>query len=359
MAKHADFGGSGEILTRPRYFPRQVVTAADLNGEQGYFRELLRRHNRYLHGCGVVCGLEVLVGKDASGGPVVRVTPGHAIDPQGNDIHVPIQLTLKLGQASAGGACTGGEARCVYLALRYDEVLIEPVPTLVDDCTPGAAQEPSRARASFELACLTDLPEGCWATPPCGVLTWEISRSKPAADPGSVPPDCPPEGRDPWVVLAALDLNALGHVVNVDYGVRRQVLSMQILVDALRCLLPRIDRITPPAGMQDSSLIAFVIGERLRGATAVRFSAQGIAAEVLAAYGQDNRVAVRLWIEPDAPLGPRTFEVTTPRGTVDSVACGVAFTVLSRMAYPYPYPYGYGYLGGADTFYKGIGGDLL
>lgn len=46
-------------LTRPRYFNGQLLTADDLQAEQNYFREKLRRHNRCLHGWGVVRGLEV------------------------------------------------------------------------------------------------------------------------------------------------------------------------------------------------------------------------------------------------------------------------------------------------------------
>ena len=359
MARNSDFGENAEALTRPRYFPRQVVTAADLNAEQDYFRELLRRHNRYLHGCGVVCGLEVLTGRDAAGRSIVRITPGHAIDPQGNDIHVPVQQVLTLGQAGAEAACVGGRARYVYLTLRYDEVLTEPVPTLPGQCTPVTAQEFSRAQPSFKVECLSEPPTGCWRMPPCGVLTCELQRTEPTASHDSVPPDCPPEDRDPWVVLASLRLNALGHVMDVDYGARRRVLSVQVLAEALRCLLPRIERIIPAAGVQGSHLIAFIDGERLAGTTDVRFSGRGVSAEVLEPYGRDSRVVVRLRIAPDAPVGPRTFQVTTPRGTADSAACGGAFTVLPRPAYPYPYPYPYGYPGTGNGYDVGIGGDLL
>jgi hypothetical protein len=338
-----------------------VVTAADLNAEQDYFREMLRRHNRYLHGCGVVCGLEVLPTEDDSGTPAVRVTAGHAIDPLGNDIHVPFPQILLLDEPGLDDECRLGEAQRLYLALRYDEVLTEPVPTLPDQCTPVSAHEPSRAQASFELACLCELPEGCREMPPCGTLNCEILRTTPTADQNLVPPNCPPGNRDPWVVLAALELDGRGHVVDVDYSVRRRVLSVQFLAETLRCLLPKIDDVMPKAGVQGDRMIAFIIGERLDGATAVRFAGSGVTAEVLPQYGRDTLVVAWLDIAPDAPLGPRTFEVTTPRGIVDSVACGVAFVVLPMTGYPYPYPYpyAYGYPGAGDTFSVGIGGDLL
>ena len=44
------------IAELPRYYPRQLITPDDLTLEQNYFRDRLRRHNRLLHGWGVVCG---------------------------------------------------------------------------------------------------------------------------------------------------------------------------------------------------------------------------------------------------------------------------------------------------------------
>ena len=46
----------GGLLERPRYFPRQLISDVELTLEQQYFRDRLRRHNRLLHGWGVVCG---------------------------------------------------------------------------------------------------------------------------------------------------------------------------------------------------------------------------------------------------------------------------------------------------------------
>jgi len=37
-------------LERVRFFPRQLLTANDLQQEQGYLREKQRRHNRFLLG---------------------------------------------------------------------------------------------------------------------------------------------------------------------------------------------------------------------------------------------------------------------------------------------------------------------
>lgn len=68
---------------RPRFFAGQLLTETELNSMQNYVLDKNRLHNRYLHGIGVVCGLEVSC-HDCDG--VVTIAPGYAIDPCGNDI---------------------------------------------------------------------------------------------------------------------------------------------------------------------------------------------------------------------------------------------------------------------------------
>src|SRR6478735_4226312 len=46
-------------LQRLTYFYGQLLGPRDLQGEQAYLREKHRLANRFLHGWGVVCGLEV------------------------------------------------------------------------------------------------------------------------------------------------------------------------------------------------------------------------------------------------------------------------------------------------------------
>jgi hypothetical protein len=52
-------------LQRLTYFYGQLLGPKDLQGEQTYLREKLRLANRFLHGFGVVCGLEVEPAPDA------------------------------------------------------------------------------------------------------------------------------------------------------------------------------------------------------------------------------------------------------------------------------------------------------
>ncbi len=83
-------------LTRPSFFTGQLLDAAALQAEQDYHREKLRRHNRRLHGFGVVSGLGVHVEttSDPDGGRII-VDPGYAIDACGEEIAVCAGAALK------------------------------------------------------------------------------------------------------------------------------------------------------------------------------------------------------------------------------------------------------------------------
>jgi hypothetical protein len=74
-----------ECLDRPRFFAGQLLSEAELNSEMDYILAKQRLHNRYLHGVGTVCGLEVVC-NNCDGQVTVRA--GYAIDPCGNDIIV-------------------------------------------------------------------------------------------------------------------------------------------------------------------------------------------------------------------------------------------------------------------------------
>ena len=52
--------GGLECLCRPRFFAGQLLSEEDLRALDHYIIEKNKLHNRYLHGWGVVCGLEVV-----------------------------------------------------------------------------------------------------------------------------------------------------------------------------------------------------------------------------------------------------------------------------------------------------------
>jgi len=82
-----------QTALRPRYFSGQLLSDADLTSEQQYMLAKNRLHNRYLHGWGVVCGLQVVC-NNCTG--MLTIMPGYAIDPCGNDIVVCQSQTFDL-----------------------------------------------------------------------------------------------------------------------------------------------------------------------------------------------------------------------------------------------------------------------
>jgi hypothetical protein len=120
-------------LKRPRYFTGELLTPEDLAGEQEYLLEKHRRHNRYLHGYGVVSGLEV-----SCKGSVVSVTPGIALDASGNEIIANQCSELRLARG----------APAAYVVARYLEREIDPVPRAGSD---DEGVQSSRIEEGFEI----------------------------------------------------------------------------------------------------------------------------------------------------------------------------------------------------------------
>ena len=75
--------GGLECLCRPRFFAGQLLTEDDLNRLERYIIDKNKLHNRYLHGWGVVCGLEVICNPCKG---FVTVRSGYALSPCGDDI---------------------------------------------------------------------------------------------------------------------------------------------------------------------------------------------------------------------------------------------------------------------------------
>jgi hypothetical protein len=133
-----------QSFERARFFAGQLLTESELNAEDSYVRAKNRLHNRYLHGSGVVCGLQVSC-HECEGWVTVR--PGYAIDPCGND--VVVCESVELDFIARVRACRERPERedCDPLApprrdlrrgveetwcltLAYDEVEVDPVAAL-------------------------------------------------------------------------------------------------------------------------------------------------------------------------------------------------------------------------------------
>jgi hypothetical protein len=231
-------------LLRVRYFPGQLLTADDMRTDQDYVREKHRRYNRFLHGWGSVCGLEVLPARTDVALWRVEIVAGYALSPYGDEIYVaePVFLDLALcGPGAATDPCeprvlrrpSSAEGQRVFVAIKYAECLARPVRAMPAGCACDEEEcEYSRIRDSFQLECLTELPPS--HQPPPGPTLCEIIQ-------GEALPVCPPCPAEPWIVLAQVNLPASPtSEVTADmidnFTVRRQVFSTAVLQDQLiRC----------------------------------------------------------------------------------------------------------------------------
>ncbi len=228
-------------LERVNFFNRQLLTADDMTTERDYFLQKLRRHNRFMHGWGVVCGLAVTAAPDSKRPWLVQVGSGYALGPYGDEIFVGDAVTFDLSACINGGATNpcepnmvtpggAGTSTTAYLAIKYAECLSRPVQTASSGC--GCDSDPcqySRIRDSFQLQCLPELPPQPPAPPGlCDI----VRRGKLAA--------CPPCPTDPWVVLAKITLPSASSMnitdSSIDNTIRRVIVSTAILQDQLvRC----------------------------------------------------------------------------------------------------------------------------
>ena len=119
-------------LSRPHYFSGKLLTDQDLNQEQTYFIERFKRHNRSLHGFGVVFGLKVSTDKGK-----VKISAGMGLDCEGNEIIIPTDQTLPPPSF---------DSKVAFVTLKYSEDCEGVMP----------AGKPSSIVESFELIHTTE-----------------------------------------------------------------------------------------------------------------------------------------------------------------------------------------------------------
>ena len=226
---------STTALERTRFFAGQILGPDDMTQDQTYFREKHRRHNRMLHGWGVVCGACVRRGRTNC---EVIVEPGYILGPWGDEIVIDRDVVVDLCRQGAGEQlgccgesldpwCNDTRAECregtLYLAARYAECQARPVRSSSGGCGCGCDDdgcEYSRIRDSFAIKILRELPSSYsdpFRQPPVGVLIpCEGGRAR----------TCPPCPAEPWVILADITVGPDCQVRAINcFAHRRNVVS--------------------------------------------------------------------------------------------------------------------------------------
>jgi hypothetical protein len=316
------------VTERPRYYARQLVTPTELNLEASYFLDRLRRHNRLLHGWGVICGALVcrVVDKDGDAEPwKVKIMPGAAIDQYGNEIEIPTERIVDLrskGVAISGDDPAGElddpwchevwtppeEAGTIWVAVRYHQGKARPVRVQPAGCgCDDTSCEYSRWCDGYKVEFLHKCPDSHVGKPP------DLHD----LDGDGHIPVCP-EPYDPWVVLAVVDFESDGRITKIDNcSCRRMIVSLAHLWWRCQSSEPVITNVTPtteeyPRGKKDIKVT--VEGRDIdKGATA-EFG-QGIQVthlEVNEINDHDRRVDLTVTIADNAQPGPRTLTITNP-----------------------------------------------
>src|SRR5262245_29925077 len=125
--------GPPGALPRPHFEAGDYLAAGDLHAEQRYRLQRARRHNRFLHGRGVVCGLRVVPAGEAGHPGALRSCPGYAIGPYGDEIEVgtPVRVDIR---EFLWHQPTSGAKRLVWVGIRYEEVPRRPMPVSPSGC---------------------------------------------------------------------------------------------------------------------------------------------------------------------------------------------------------------------------------
>lgn len=312
------------IAERPRYFPRQLITPADMTLEQEYFRNKLRRHNRLLHGWGVVCGALVCPMPKAKGDGLepwkVIVRPGYILGPYGDEIMIDCDRTLDLRTMCLTGV-TGDpcvepadpwcsevfvkrERGPLYVAVKYKEIMARPVRVQPIGCGCDETQcEYSRVCDGYEVCVLTECPES-HKNPP--KLDLEELANK-----GSIP-QCPPCPSEPWVVLAKVEVDENGMIKKIDNcECRRMVISFGHFWWKCTADLLMVTNVVPmEVNIGDKGKLLTISGSNFKEGLSVDLG-QGITVSDITVE-TDKKVAITINVSTEASPGPHSLTVINP-----------------------------------------------
>lgn len=122
---------------RNKYFFGKLLTVGDFETEQKYFNDKRRLINRFLHGTGVVCGMNVVRVDDMA----ISVEMGVALDFSGREIFIDTPVIKKLSMIEGFDSGEKEDSSYLYLCIEYAEHEKEPVHSITS----------TNARSSDEL----------------------------------------------------------------------------------------------------------------------------------------------------------------------------------------------------------------
>jgi hypothetical protein len=110
-------------IKRVRYFQNEFLDTEDFRLEQGYHRDMRRRHNQVFHSWGIGFGLEVTTAEGLPLGQATRITitTGMALDGEGREIVLTQSRELDFNQPRF----TAGQD--YYIVTRYHEQESPPI----------------------------------------------------------------------------------------------------------------------------------------------------------------------------------------------------------------------------------------
>jgi len=203
-------------LQRPSYEAGSYLAANDLLTEQRHRLQRLRRHDRYLHGWGVLCGLQVVPAKEPGRPWGVRVCPGYAMGCCGEEIEVYSPAVLDIRDSLWNRPTEKGRpAPIAYVGIRYSEEFTKPVPATTPVCgCDETMYEPSRIQDSYKVDIL-------WVLKGAFIQSFDLCARNLAS--------CPECRDSPYVLLARVTLPASESdpitSAHIDHPLRRRHLA--------------------------------------------------------------------------------------------------------------------------------------
>jgi comEA protein len=158
--------GALDPTKRVNYSLGLVLGVDEFDQEQTYLMARDHLHQRGLHGYGTVCGLQVSIGEDSP--PEVLVSPGMAVNPNGQTIRVPLAQCAKLNdwldnnETAVSDHLAEDNTLSLYVVLCYRECETDLVPVPGGPCRlQEDSMAASRIADDFELSFrfADDLPQ--------------------------------------------------------------------------------------------------------------------------------------------------------------------------------------------------------